>query len=279
MVLTVIACAAWLNAFPAAAEEEKHHEGEKHRSDAPDSDRTKTPQSGKIISGAPTSPRVPENPASPRAPENHDSHDSYHPSDGEAILFDLLFGSRDEADTGQHSSRLSSSRQTSFNDLHIETGQNWYVTYMGLGAGKSVAYYPSNSNSHSAWKAFVGARSNNFGVDFGLNNLSVISTTINSQPVDVSAVALSFSAVGYLPLAKNTDLFLKFGGVAWSVTANRNTAGNLPVTNGTGRVLGAGFEIRDSKGVYFLRLEKEMFRDVYQSKFYTFAGLSLGSYD
>lgn len=267
LIVSAMACVALFHSLPADAEEERHQENERHRSAS--NNPARTPPAG--VSG-------PAAPTSPRATESQDPSDSGHRSVGESILMDLLFDSHAKSDAAQYSAPRSDYTPTRFSDLSSEPAKHWYLVYAGGGAGKSLAYYPSNSSSHLGWKMFFGARTKNFGIDFGLSHLSTIRATINSQQVDVSTDAAALSVMGYLPLAKDADLLLKYGGVSWHANANSDPTGNLPVANGTSRVLGFGLEGRDSDGEYFLRLEKEFFRDVYQSKFYTWVGLSVGGY-
>lgn len=160
--------------------------------------------------------------------------------------------------------------------MSAELYQNGYVTYWGVGAGRSTAYYPSNSNSKFAWKLFLGGRAKYVGVEAGYNQLSVITATVNAQQVDITTEAFSLSLLGYIPLEDNADIFLRYGGVSWSVSAKSSGAGYLPVQSGFNRVYGAGLEMRSHN--LFLRLEKEFFREIYQSNFYTFSGISLGAY-
>ena len=241
LCLLAIAGSAWLHALPAAAEEEegKHPEYQRHRS------------------GAPTSPR---------APENHVTSGSGRPSNGESLY----------ANPAQDTNYAASTHSSTFTELSNELDVNGYTTYTGLGAGKGAAHFPSSSYSKFAWQFFLGARLKYVGAEFGYTHLSTIPATINSQPVDLITDSFSLSLLGYLPLTGNTDLFLRYGGVRWTVNANGNTTGYVPVTNGFDRVWGGGLEFR--RGSFLLGIEKDIFRHVYQSNFYSFVGVRVGMY-
>lgn len=151
-----------------------------------------------------------------------------------------------------------------------------YASYAGLGLGKSIAFYPANSSSDTALKIFAGARGKYLGVEFGANFLSTASTTVNSQAVEVNTDAYSLALLGYLPLGSRTDFYIRYGGVFWDVRAVSNAGSNMPVQSGFNRVRGAGFEYRSD--IFFLRFEKDIYKQIYQSSYYSYVGASFGVY-
>lgn len=276
LCLLAIGCLAWLTALPVAAEDEKekHSENSRSRPAAPSSNQpsspARTPSVGAIYSGPSRAPQAQGN-------SGGNDRGTSGQSIGSSILNDLLFGSSSSSGSDSYSSTVSASSSASHADLHTQLNERGIASYAGLGLGKSIAYYPLNSSSDTALKIFGGFRTQYIGAELGANFLSTISTTVNSQAVDVSTDAYSLALLGYLPLdSHNADFYLKYGGVYWDVNARSNSGNNMPVQSGFNRVLGFGFEFRSD--IYFLRLEKDFYRQIYQSSLYTYVGASFGIY-
>ncbi len=272
--LLAIGCMAWLAALPAVAEEEHHKEDSKPRTSAPSSSPSRTPPVSAVYSGPSRAPQVQGN-------SGGNSRDTSDQSIGFSILNDLLFGSSSSSSSNSYSSNSysdasSASASASNTDLHSQLNERGIASYAGLGLGKSIAYYPLNSSSDTALKIFGGFRTKYIGAELGANFLSTISTTVNSQAVDVSTDAYSLALLGYLPLNSNADFYLRYGGVYWDVNARSNSGSNMPVQSGFNRVRGFGIEFRSER--YFLRVEKDFYRQIYQSSFYTYVGASFGAY-
>ncbi|HEY5993044.1 MAG TPA: hypothetical protein VIU46_00420 [Gallionellaceae bacterium] len=271
--LMAFACAAWLAALPAAAEEEKHPENSRSRPAAPGGNSVRTPPAAGTNSGPAAAPQAPKN-------SGHRPDDSLNIG---SLIGDIFFGSNSSSDSDTHSysyrGSISSSSFLSITALYANLHDKGYAPYVAAELGRSTAYYPSNFNSDFSFKVFAGARTRYFGAEIGFSSLSSILTTINSQPAYISTEAYSLAFLGYIPLKSNADFFVKYGGFNWNVNATIATTGNsTPVQSGFSRLGGFGVEYRNSSDEFFLRVEKEFYREIYQSKFYTFTGASLGVY-
>jgi len=265
----LIAGAAWLGCASASADDDRHAE----RSSG-----------GRSTQGGANGPRAGNDQGSPRAgaaPATGGRASEQHTYEGRNDSYrDPSLSSPGSAGAANEFSGTPwngpSSDPGGFSDLSAALENPGYATYLGAGAGKGTAFFPSSSFSKFAWQLFLGVRVKYVGAEIGYSHLSTIPATINSQQVDLSTETLSLSLLGYLPLTPNTDLYLRYGGMNWMVSANSSTTGYAPVTNGFNRLWGAGVEFR--RGALFLGLERDIFRHVYQSNYYSFVGLRLGAY-
>lgn len=268
LVVLALAGAACLDSSSAQAEEERARHAEKPSAgrSIPDNGCAQCATGARAVTAPPAraASRVPEGQGVPDSGQSQSSYGSPAP--------DASFSPGGAHETGYWSSATS----PGFTDLSAELDANGYAGYLGLGGGKGTAYYPSSSSSKFAWQLFLGGRVKYFGAEVEYSHLSTIPATVNSQFVDVTTETLSLSLLAYLPVTSNVDFFLRYGGVNWMVSANSSATGYLPVTSGFNWARGAGLEFRS--GPLFLGVEKEIFRHVYQSSFYSFAGIRLGAY-
>jgi len=152
--------------------------------------------------------------------------------------------------------------------------KHFLFEYIGLGAGETVTHYPPETRPRTALQLFYGLRSRYVGAEVGYDKVYESPAVIAGQPALVGTEIFSLALTGFVPLHKQGNLFLKYGSTHWRANVNASAATGLPPHSGTSQVYGAGLEYWH--GDYFIRVEHDTYRNIYQSGGYQYNGIRFG---
>lgn len=131
--------------------------------------------------------------------------------------------------------------------------------YVG-GALGSTDVDQSGFDTSDTFKVYGGYRAGNIGIEGAYLNFDRFDVQGSGGAEYVDGNGLEVSAIGFLPLSQNVELFGKLGLLSWSLDANAfgSTFGS---DDGTSFAYGAGIQFKPAEQVS-LRLEYQGFNDV-----------------
>lgn len=131
--------------------------------------------------------------------------------------------------------------------------------YIG-GALGSTSVEVSGYNDSDTFKVYGGFRQDNFGVEGAYINFDRFDVEGTGGTENIIGDGLEVSAIGFLPLGQNVEVFGKLGLLAWSLDAN-SMGNSFGTDDGTSFAYGAGLQIKPA-AQFSLRLEYQGFQDV-----------------
>ena len=131
--------------------------------------------------------------------------------------------------------------------------------YVG-GAFGSTSVEVSGYDNSDTFKIYGGYRQNNFGIEGGYVNFDRFDVEGTGGTQNITGDGLEVSAIGFLPIGQQLELFGKLGVLAWNLDAN-SSGNTFGTDDGTSFAYGVGLQIKPAQQ-FSLRLEYQGFQDV-----------------
>jgi len=131
--------------------------------------------------------------------------------------------------------------------------------YIG-GAFGSTDVDESGFDNSDTYKIYGGFRSGNIGLEAAYLNFDSFDVQGSGGAQYVDGDGLEVSAIGFLPVSQNVDLFGKLGILSWNLDAN-SFGSTFGSDDGTSFAYGAGLQFQPAEAVS-IRFEYQGFNDV-----------------
>jgi len=131
--------------------------------------------------------------------------------------------------------------------------------YIGGAIGSTDVDEPGFDNSDT-YKVYGGFRAGNIGVEAAYLNFDGFDVQGSGGAEYVDGDGIEVSAIGFLPLNQNVELFGKLGLLSWNLDAN-SFGSTFGSDDGNSFAYGAGLQFKPAEQIS-LRLEYQGFNDV-----------------